>query len=186
MGTRAVFVVFCGLLLGSGVVSGQSITLEDPGCLPREHQAIVRVQMPAGTSQPGRLYFRWKHPEPFPWVPKDFYWVPLEIEPGGRYWTALPAPEAENKEVEIYAELLDGDGQVTARSETRLVKVTGDCPRASLTGKEWGVADNLTIGETVAHQQGQPIFGFSCGPVRINSQGIRRADESCRSCGIVD
>ena len=53
-----------------------------------------------------------------------------------------------------------------------------------LAEREEGVADNLTVGETVAQQQGKGVLGFLCDGIvtRINYQGIRRSDEVCRAC----
>lgn len=185
MRARALCAAACGLLLGWGATAhAQTITVEDPGCLPQEENGVVRVKLngngnghaPAGLS--GRLYFRWKDH-------KAFYWVPLEMEAGGRHWAVPPKPERRNEEVEIYAALVDGAGNVTSRSESRFVKVTESC-RVELTPKERGVAENLTVGETAPDQQGKEVYAFLCDGVvtRVNSQGIRRSDEICRACVI--
>ena len=49
-----------------------------------------------------------------------------------------------------------------------------------------GMANNLTVGETVEPQQGRKVLGFLCDGVvtRINFQGIMRPDEICRGCVI--
>jgi hypothetical protein len=167
--------VFCAW--GGAAAHAQSISVEPVSCLPREDNGIVRAQVSGATAgQPARLYFRWRDH-------KAFYWVPMEIEPGGRYWATPPKPERRNEQVEYYAALTDGAGNVVARSESRMVKVTDDC-RVRLTPKERGVAENLTVGETAPDQQGKEVFAFLCDGVvtRINSQGIRRADEVCRVC----
>ncbi|HYG62717.1 MAG TPA: hypothetical protein VEL74_09055 [Thermoanaerobaculia bacterium] len=186
MRARALFAAACGLLLGYGATAAhaQTITVEDPGCLPREENGVVRVRVNGNghgngaAGQAGRLYFRWKDH-------KAFYWVPLEMEPDGRYWAVPPKPERRNESVELYAALVDGAGNVTARSEPRQVKVNGDC-RVQLSAKERGVAENLTVGETAPDQQGKEVYAFLCDGVvtRVNSQGIRRSDEICRACVI--
>jgi hypothetical protein len=177
MRARALFAALCGLLMATGAVHAESITTEDPGCVPKEDNAVFRARVSADAAgRPARLYFRWRDH-------KAFYWVPMEIEADGRYWAVPPKPEKRNEQVEYYAALLDAAGNVTARSDSRMVKVSGDC-RVQLSEKERGVAQNLTVGETSPDQQGKEVFAFLCDGVvtRVNSQGIRRADDICRAC----
>jgi hypothetical protein len=178
MSARTLFAA--GLLLTSGMaVHGQTLSVERPGCLPAEENGIVRATATgAGAGQSLRLYFRWKDHE-------DFYWVAMEAEPNGRFWATPPKPEKRNEQVEHYAALVDPTGNVVARSEAQVTKVTDDC-RVQLSPKERGVAENLTVGETSPKQQGKKVMAFLCDGIvtRINSQGVRRADEVCRACVI--
>lgn len=177
---RARILFAAGLLLaGATAARAQSVALEKPACMPMEENGVVRA---AGTtSGPGqslRLYFRWKEHE-------DFYWVAMEAEPGGKFWAVPPKPERRNEHVEIYGAVVDAAGKPVARSESQMVKVTSDC-RVQLSDKERGVAENLTVGETSPKQQGKKVLAFLCDGVvtRINSAGVRRADEVCRACVI--
>ncbi|MBW8875448.1 MAG: hypothetical protein JF614_10845 [Acidobacteria bacterium] len=183
---RARILIATGLLLAGAVAARaqnpqnpQNATLDKTDCLPREQNGVVRATLPAlTTGQSPRLYFRWREHE-------DFYWVALEAEPGNRYWAIPPKPEHRNEQVELYSAVVDATGRAVARSESQLVKVTDDC-KVRLSEKERGVAENLTIGETSAKQQGQKVLAFLCDGVvtRINHAGIRRSDEVCRACVI--
>jgi hypothetical protein len=162
----------------------QTITVEPLKCVPKEDNAVVRASMSAdlpgqSPGQTPRLYFRWKGQT-------DFYWVNMEAEPGRKLWAIPPKPEKRNDEVEYYAALVDPSGKVGVRSPSQTAKVTNDC-KPQLSPKERGVAENLTVGETTAEQQGAKVMGFLCKGVvtRINSQGIRRADEICGPCAVV-
>lgn len=164
-------------LLVATAVHAQSIDIEQLQCLPTGDNGLVKATAanePAGESP--RLYFRWRdHGE--------FYWVELEPAGGGRYWGVFPRPERRNEEVEYYAALVDAAGAEVAKSTVRTVKVNGNCA-VRLSDREEGVAGNLTVGETVAQQQGKGVLGFLCDGIvtRINYQGIRRSDEICRAC----
>lgn len=171
------------LLLASfaGVTAAraQSVNLEKPDCLPVEENGVVRAT--GATSGPGqspRLYFRWKEHE-------DFYWVAMEAEPGGKLWAIPPKPEKRNENIELYGALVDPTGKVVARSQPLIVPVTKDC-KVQLSEKELGVAENMTVGETSPKQQGKKVLAFLCDGVitRVNSAGVRRADEICRACVI--
>jgi hypothetical protein len=166
-------------LAGTAVGRAQTVTLEKTDCLPQEENGVVRAAIPSlTTGQAARLYFRWKEHE-------DFYWVALEAEPGGRYWAVPPKPERRNDHVEAYAAVVDPTNKVVARSESQMIKVASDC-KVQLSEKERGVAENLTVGETSAKQQGQKVLAFLCDGVvtRVNHAGIRRSDEVCRACVI--
>ncbi len=180
---KARILIAGGLLMAGTVAAGaqspQAVTLEKTACIPREQNGVVRANLPPlTTGQSPRLYFRWRDHE-------DFYWVALEAEPGGRYWAIPPKPELRNEQVEVYSAVVDATGKVNARSEPQIIKVTNDC-RVQLNEKERGVAENLTVGETSAKQQGQKVLGFLCDGVvtRINHAGVRRSDEVCRACVI--
>ena len=171
--------IAAGLLFASAAAHAQSVAVEKPSCMPSENNGLVRAT--AGTVAPGqsvRLYFRWKDHE-------DFYWVAMEAEPNGRFWATPPKPEKRNEQIEYYAALVDAAGKVIARSDTQMVPVTDDC-KVQLGAKEKGVAENLTVGETSPKQQGKKVMAFLCDGVvtRVNSEGIRRADEVCRACVI--
>ena len=177
---RARILIVTGLFLaGAAVGRAQTVKLEKTDCIPHEENGVVRAAIPAlTTGQSARLYFRWKDHE-------DFYWVALEAEPGGRYWGIPPKPERRNDHVETYAAVVDPAGKVVARSESQMISVKSDC-KVRLSEKERGVAENLTVGETSAKQQGQKVLAFLCDGVvtRVNHSGIRRSDEVCRACVI--
>ncbi|HYX22927.1 MAG TPA: hypothetical protein VFC23_02155 [Thermoanaerobaculia bacterium] len=183
---RARILIATGLLLAGAVAARaqspqtpQNATLDRTDCIPREQNGVVRATLPAlTTGQSPRLYFRWREHE-------DFYWVALEAEPANRFWAIPPKPERRNEQVEVYAAVVDAAGRVAARSEPQIVKVTDDC-KVRLGEKERGVAENLTVGETSAKQQGQKVLAFLCDGVvtRVNHAGIRRSDEVCRACVI--
>jgi hypothetical protein len=165
------------LFAAASPVLAQGISLGEPSCLPVERNVVVHAsatgEAPGGST---RLYFRWKGHG-------DFYWVGMETAGGGRAWATPPKPRKQNDAVEEYAVLLDAAGREVARSETRTVPVTRDC-RADLSPREHGFAENLTIGETAANQQNKDVMGFLCDGIvtRVNPAGIRRADETCRTC----
>jgi hypothetical protein len=168
-------------LLAATAIHAQTIDVEQLQCIPTGDNALVKATAsnePAGESP--RLYFQWRgHGET--------YWVELEPAGGGRYWGVLPRPERRNEEVEYYAALVDAAGAVGPKSAVRTAKVNGNCP-VRLGEREEGVAGNLTVGETVAQQQGKGkgVLGFLCDGIvtRVNHLGIRRSDEVCRACVI--
>jgi hypothetical protein len=166
--------VFCA---AASPLLAQSISLAEQSCVPLERNAVVRATASgAAAGGSARLYFRWK-------AHGEFYWVAMEPDGGGRYWATPPKPRKLNDTVEQYAVLVDDAGREIARSEMRSVPVTRDC-RADLSPKEHGVAQNLTVGETAAVQQGKDVLGFLCDGIvtRVNPIGIRRADDACRAC----
>jgi hypothetical protein len=176
---RARTLFAAGLLFAGVAARGQSVSVDKPPCVPAEDNGLVKATVTAAApGQSVRLYFRWREHE-------DFYWVAMEAEPGGRFWATPPKPEKRNEQIEYYAALTDPAGKVVARSETQIVKVTSDC-KVQLGPKERGVAQNLTVGETSPKQQGKKVMAFLCDGIvtRINSQGVRRADEVCRACVI--
>ncbi|HET6347341.1 MAG TPA: hypothetical protein VFH51_20585, partial [Myxococcota bacterium] len=150
-----------------------------PDCIPTEENGVVRATgATTGPGQSPRLYFRWKEHE-------DFYWVTMEAEPNGKYWAIPPKPEKRNEHVEMYGAVVDATGKVVARSQPLMAPVTKDC-KVQLSEKERGVAENMTVGETSPKQQGKKVLAFLCDGVvtRVNSAGVRRADEVCRACVI--
>ena len=177
---RASTFLLAGLLLaGATAATAQSVVVEKPRCVPQEDNGLVRATVTsAGTGLSPRLYFRWREHE-------DFYWVALEAEAGGRYWSTPPKPELRNEQVELYGALVDATGKVVSRSESQFAPVTKDC-KVELGPKERGVAQNLTVGETSPKQQGKKVLAFLCDGVvtRVNSAGVRRSDEVCRACVI--
>lgn len=167
-----------GLLLACAV-HAQAVSIVDPECIPRKGNGVIKASVipdPAVGQSP-RLYFRWKG-QP------AFYWVPLEVEPNGRYWSVLPRPEDRNQEIEFYGAVVDPAGKMLSQSMVRSAKVR-DC-QVQLTAKEQGVADNLIIGETAASQYKKRVIGFLCPgiKIRIDPQGVKRADEECGPCGL--
>lgn len=186
MNARGLFAAF---LLGGGILAAgtagaaaQSIQVVKPSCLPRKGNGVVRAVVIADANakiaQAPRLYFREKGEQ-------SFYWVAMEAEPGGKFWAVLPRPETRNPEVEYYAALADLAGKPLSRSETGSVRISDNCA-SQLTPQEKGFADNLIVGETSASQQGKKVFGFLCPgiKIRVDHQGIRRADEECGPCGL--
>lgn len=174
---KRILLVVGAALLAATAVHAQTIDVEQLRCIPTGDNALVKATAsgePAGESP--RLYFRWRdHGEE--------YWVELEPAGGGSYWGVFPRPERRNEEVEYYAALVNAAGAEVAKSAVRTAKVNGNCP-VKLAEREEGVAGNLTVGETVAQQQGKGVLGFLCDGIvtRINHQGIRRSDEICRAC----
>jgi hypothetical protein len=175
---NARILLLAGLLLAAATAAtAQTLTVEKPSCMPQEDNGLVKATITSAA--PGlapRLYFRWREHE-------DFYWVPLEMEPGGHYWATPPKPEMRNQQVELYAALVDAMGKPVARSESQFAPVTKDC-NVHLSPKERGVAENLTVGETSPKQQGKKVLAFLCDGVvtRVNSANVRRSDEVCRAC----
>ena len=148
-------------------------------CLPTAENGVVRASVTGGT--PGaetRLYFRWDDHG-------AFYWVEMEADGPGSYWGVPPKPERRNDRVEYYAEMVGPDGRSLGRSETRITPVENDC-EVDLTPDQDGMAENLIVGETVPEQRGETVMGFLCDGIvsRVDSRGIRRADEICRACVI--
>jgi hypothetical protein len=160
--------------------SAQTITVEEPKCIPEQDNGVIKVTLSAdAVGQAPRLYFRWKGQT-------DFYWVPMEAEPGRKFWGLPAKPEKRNLEVEYYVALVDAAGRAGSRSASKFAKVTNDCD-LTLTPKERGVAENMIVGETTPEQQGEKVVGFLCKGViaRVNSEGIRRSDEICGPCAVV-
>lgn len=168
------------LLACAASASAQTITVQEPKCIPEGDNGVIRASLSAdAVGQTPRLYFRWKGQT-------DFYWVPMEAEPGRRFWGIPAKPEKRNLEVEYYVALVDAAGKVGARSPAKFTRVTDDCD-LRLNPKERGVAENLIVGETTPEQQGEKVVGFLCKGViaRINSEGVRRTDEICGPCAVV-
>jgi hypothetical protein len=166
------------LLLGAGL-RAQTIAVVDPACLPRDGNGVIHATVfsPSGVAQAPRIYFREKGQQ-------AFYWVPMEAEPGGQYWTVLPRPERQNPEVEYYGTVVDAAGKPLARSESKSVRIT-TCD-LKLSPKEKGLSENLTVGETSPSQYKKKVTGFLCPglKIRIDPQGVKRADEECGPCGL--
>ncbi|HEX3126483.1 MAG TPA: hypothetical protein VH394_04075 [Thermoanaerobaculia bacterium] len=178
---RARHLFAAGLLICTVAVTAQaqSVSLVDPQCIPHKGNGVVKAAVipdPAVGQSP-RLYFRWKG-QP------AFYWVAMEVEPNGQYWSVLPRPEDRNEEVELYGAVVDPAGKMLSQSMVRSIKVR-DC-QVNLTPKEQGLADNLTIGETASSQYRKRVIGFLCPgiKIRIDPQGVKRADEECGPCGL--
>jgi hypothetical protein len=167
-----------GLLLAATAAGAQSmISVEAVDCLaPGDNQVIRATVTGERAGETPRLYFRWKERG-------AFYWVEMQREGPGKLWGIPPKPEKRNEMVEYYAVLLDATGRETARSMSKTAPVKDDC-RIQLTRVQEGVAENLMVGETAAPQEGKEVLGFLCEGIvtRVNSQGIRRADEACRVC----
>lgn len=193
---RASHFFAAGLLLAA-VAAAQPVSVEEIRCLPSEKNTVVRASASPATGQTARLYFRWDRdddrkeqngkgdtrPPQSERVRKAFYWVQMEQEPGGRFWVVPPKPERRNERVVYYGAVVDAGGTVVARTDEKRAPVRKDCD-VNLTLKERGVAQNLTIGETIKEQQGKQVWGFLCDGIvtRVNHEGIRRADDACRAC----
>lgn len=169
----------CALAVTAKAAQAQAVSIVDPECIPRKGNGVIRASVipdPAVGQSP-RLYFRWKG-QP------AFYWVPMEVEPNGRYWSVLPRPEDRNQEIEFYGAVVDPAGKMLSQSQVRSARVR-DC-KVDLAPKEQGLADNLTIGETASSQYKKRVIGFLCPgiKIRIDPQGVKRADEECGPCGL--
>jgi len=159
-------------------LAAQSITVQPVSCFRFADNQVVRATTlgEPGGGATSRLYFQWvDHPY--------YYWVDFEHDGPGRYWVTPPKPETRNKEIEYYGVLLDGAGRELARSPVLKAKVTADCQN-KLTPQQLGAAQNLTIGETSTKQLHNRVNGFLCDGIvtRVNTENIKRADETCRTC----
>jgi hypothetical protein len=107
------------------------------------------------------------------------------VEPKSQYWSVLPRAEDRNTEVEYYVAVVDAAGKMVSQSEPRSARVDGNCD-TKLSPKEQGVAENMIVGETTPNQYRKKVIGFQCPglKIRIDHQGIRRADEECGPCGL--
>ena len=157
-----------------------SITVPQVSCFRFADNQVVRATTlgEPGGGATARLYFQWAdHPY--------YYWVDFEHDGPGRYWVTPPKPENRNKEVEYYGVLLDGAGRQLARTPVLKSKVTSDC-QLKLTPQQLGAAQNLTIGETSDKQHNNRVNGFLCDGIvtRVNTENVKRADETCRTCVI--
>jgi len=87
--------------------------------------------------------------------------------------------------VEYFAAVFGPAGNLIARSPMMIgeVRSESDCDLV-LTPEQKGEAQNLIVGETASWQQGKPVFHWLCDGVvaRINPEGVKRADEICRTC----
>lgn len=164
-------------LLVAPTCADAAVTAEVVRCLQVGSNSPVHAtatDVPPGATS--RLFFRWEGHD-------EYFWIDMEIDGAGSYWTLLPKPERRNDQVEYYSALVDSSKRELQRSAPVKAKVNGDC-KVELTERQAGVAANLTVGETAPHQQGKPVLGFLCDGIvtRINWQGIRRSDEVCRAC----
>lgn len=172
--TLLVMMVLCAV-----PVLGQtpSISVQKLECVPVEANAVINANLSnevGGTET--RIYFRWDQHG-------AMYFVDMVADGGGKYWGLPAKPEDRNEQIEFYVAVVDPKGKTLAKSETQLAPVREDC-RVELTPKQVGVSNNLTVGETVAAQQGRKVLGFLCDGVvtRMNYEGILRPDEICRGC----
>lgn len=209
---------------------GQSVSIADLECLPLEENAALTADIGADQAGSRvRLFFRRLNPvggfysvEMHPsstgayWsvFPKpeqreqpeltDEWWELLKdrdwMQGHDRDWLESWLEQQQHEAAEYYVATYDAVGQVSARSDTRLVEVRGDpdkkkgeeaeegdaeeCAVPPLDMKQSGWAQNLTVGETTAEQAGEPVFHWLCDGVvtRISQQGVFRADEYCRAC----
>lgn len=171
----AITVGLCGL--SPLAAQPPTVTAEQAECFPDMANGIANVRVkPEVGGATVRLYFRWDEHG-------DMYWVDMVAAGGGEYWGIPAKPEPMNERIEYYAAVLDPYGRVLARSETVFSPVKEDCV-VLLTDRQLGAANNLTIGETVAAQEGNKILGFLCDGVvtRVSSDGVPRPDEICRRC----
>lgn len=164
---------------GALVAQGPSITVDEVPCFPERDNGIVwaTVEPEVGGSTV-RLYFRWDEHG-------DMYFVDMIAGGDGRYWGIPAKPERRTEEVELFVAVVDPSGRVLSRTDELYSPVEDDCD-VELTPVQAGVANNLTVGETVPAQEGNKILGFLCDGVvtRISSDGILRPDEVCRACVI--
>ncbi|HVT18479.1 MAG TPA: hypothetical protein VHQ90_20165 [Thermoanaerobaculia bacterium] len=180
---RARYFLTAALVLAATRAGAQTGQV-DPNCVPTEKNGrVVATGLTLTTGQTPRLYFRWFEDKVRPQDQKPFYWVEMEVAPNGRFWAIPPKPEKRNQLIEYYVAIASPDGRTVSRIDPKKVKVTGDC-KPNLDVIELGVSSNLTIGETAPDQEKKKVYGFLCDGIvtRINSKGIRRADETCRTC----
>lgn len=168
-------------LCSAGALSAQgpAITVDEVACVPERDNGIVWATVdPEVGGSTVRLFFRWDEHG-------DMYFVDMIAAGGGRYWGTPAKPERRNEEIELYVAVVDPAGRVLSRTDELYSPVEDDCD-VELTPAQLGVANNLTVGETVPAQEGNEILGFLCDGVvtRINADGIMRPDEVCRACVI--
>ncbi len=167
------------LLSTSAYAQAPTVNVTRAECVPEEDNGIifatVRPEVGGATT---RVYFRWDEHG-------AMYFVDMVAAGDGKYWGIPPRPEEKNETIEYYAAVVDASGKVLARSKSELTPVTDDC-RIEMTPRQFGSANNLTIGETVEAQEGRKVLGFLCDGIvtRVNFQGIPRPDEICRGCVI--
>lgn len=126
----------------------------------------------------------------------ESWWQEIEdrdwMEGRDRDWLEDWLAEQENEASEYWVGVYDSQDEPVTISDTHLVPVfrneEGDdedemCP-ITLTERQAGWAQNLTIGETAPPQYGDPVFHWLCDGIvtRIDWQGIYRADSICRRC----
>lgn len=156
-----------------------AITVEQAECFPDMENGVINARVePEVGGTTTRLYFRWDEHG-------AMYYVDMLAAGGGGYWGIPAKPEPENERIEYYVAAVDPYGRTLARSESLYSPVEEDC-RVELSPQQVGVANNLTVGETVEAQQSRKVLGFLCDGVvtRINFEGIMRPDEICRGCVI--
>jgi len=160
-----------------GQTLAPTITVDETDCIPNNDNGLIRatVQPEVGGAEV-RLYFRWDDHGPF-------YYVLMDAEGAGRYWTTPPKPIDENHQVEYYVAVVDPQGTSLGESEPVVTPVTGDCD-VELSREERGMAENLVVGETTDEQLDDMVYGFLCDGIisRIGSDGVLRADSICRRC----
>jgi hypothetical protein len=179
MGARTLAAISVALFAVPVLAQAPAISVEKAECFPTEKNGIVHATVkPEVGGASTRLYFRWDEHG-------DFYWVDMVAAGGGAYWGIPAKPERRNESVEYQVRVVDPAGQVLARSDSLISPVKKDC-QVDLSDKEYGVSENLVIGETVPAQEGKRVLGFMCDGVvsRVNAAGILRADEVCRACVI--
>jgi len=155
-----------------------TITIEPIRCLPLGGNGVVAARV---KNEPlaarVRIYFR-RVSAGRP----DFYYVKAHATGDGIHRALLPRPAAagsSQEPVELYAALVDHQGQGLARSTSKTVPVTETCLRAS--HPVVGEALNLTLGETTPFQGEEPPFHFECtGIVTREFFGRLFQDPICR------
>jgi len=116
-------------------------------------------------------------------VLKDRDWM----EGHDREWLENLLEEQENEFAEYYVAVKSATGESLSRSKFTLTPVLeqDDC-EVELTERQDGMAENMTIGETIEEQEGREVFHWLCDGIvtRIDIEDILRADEFCRACVI--
>ena len=139
--------------------TAQSVVVEKPSCVLMEDNGLVKRRQTTGAA-PGlapRLYFRWRDHEDF------VLGAHLETEPGGHDWAdPAQAGDAQRADRASTPPWSTPPASRSPRSQSQVVPVTNDCKAASSAPKERGVAQNLTVGETLPKQQGKKVLGFLC------------------------
>jgi hypothetical protein len=176
----------------AAAAAAQSITLGPLACLPTGGNGVVTATVepaPPADAQL-RLYFRRMNAGV-----QDFYFTPMTKAADGNFWAVFPRPEgvdfdpksipsaASDPELasflekqatepaEYYSSLVDASGNELARTPQQRVEVREDCA-APLTPDQNQTADNLTVGDTVASQEGALPFHWECEGIetRIDSE----------------
>ncbi len=109
----------------------------------------------------------------------------MQVELRDREWLADFFDSQQNEAAEYYVAVVDSDGVVLSRDETRLTEVRDrdDCV-VGLTLHQFGQSQSLVVGETLDSQKNREVFHWLCDGIvsRFDSDNVLRPDSLCRAC----